>query len=92
MKICLPVEQPPITSFPTIANTLSILWGHKEKVLPWLSDRLIQLVVRPNYDLVNTDFYDHADIDNYDLLFFVKMFSLFSPSKFPVFTEGISLY
>lgn len=65
MKMCLPIEEPPITSFPVIANILSILWGSKEKVIPWLSDRFIQLVIRPNFDPTIADFYDHADLDNF---------------------------
>lgn len=56
MKMCLPIEEPPITSFPEIANTLSVLWRHKENVIPWLSDRFIQLVIRPNFKLTNADF------------------------------------
>lgn len=64
-KVCLPVEEPPITSYPTIANTLSILWPHRDKVLPWLSDHFIQLIIRPNHESAQGDYYDHADIDNF---------------------------
>lgn len=59
------VERPPITSYPTIANTLSVLWTHKDLVIPWISDHYIQLIVRPNYIPTKIDYYDHADIDNY---------------------------
>ena len=70
MKMCLPIEEPPITSFPEIANTLSVLWQHKEKVTPWLSDRFIQLVIRPNFELTQADFYDHADLNNHFILIY----------------------
>lgn len=65
MQICLPVVYPPITSFPAIANSLSILWVNKDKILPWVSDRYIQLVIRPYHHLTRADFYDQADMDNY---------------------------
>ena len=42
----LPTAAPPITSFPLIANMLSILWLDKNKTLPWICDRFIQLVAR----------------------------------------------
>ena len=42
----LQTAAPPITSFPLIANMLSILWLDKEKTLPWICDRFIQLVAR----------------------------------------------
>lgn len=64
MQICLPVEYPPITSFPYIANSLSILWVNKDKVLPWICD---QLVIRPEHPLTRSDFYENADTDNYIL-------------------------
>lgn len=65
MQICLPVEYPPITSFPAIANSLSILWVNKDKTLPWISDRYIQLIIRPHHPLTRSDFYDQADTDNF---------------------------
>lgn len=67
MQICLPVEYPPITSFPYIANSLSILWVKKDKVLPWICDRYIQLVIRPHHSLTRSDFYENADTDNFVL-------------------------
>lgn len=67
MQVCLPVEYPPITSFPFIANSLSILWVNKDKVLPWISDRYIQLVIRPSHPLTQSDFYDQAETDSYIL-------------------------
>lgn len=65
MQICLPVEYPPITSFPPIANSLSILWVNKERIIPWVSDHYIQLVIRPYHTITQADFYDSADMDNY---------------------------
>ncbi|EPR09608.1 hypothetical protein [Ruminiclostridium papyrosolvens] len=65
MKMCLPIENPPITSFPAIANTLSILWTKKDKILPWVSERYIQLIIRPHHPVTRSDFYDNADTDNY---------------------------
>jgi len=65
MKKYLPVTDPPITCFPGIANIFSILWVHKAKVLPWICDRYIQLVIRPKHGLTKADFYDQADIDNF---------------------------
>lgn len=67
MQICLPVEYPPITSFPYIANSLSILWVNKDQVLPWICDRYIQLVIRPHHPITRSDFYENADMDNYIL-------------------------
>ncbi len=65
MQTCLPVEYPPITSFPAIANSLSILWVNRDNVLPWISDHYIQLLIRPHHPLTRSDFYDQADIDNF---------------------------
>jgi hypothetical protein len=65
MKSILPVTHPPITSFPAIANTLSILWNNEEKVLPWLCDRFIQLIIRPYHPITRADFYEQAETDNY---------------------------
>jgi hypothetical protein len=65
MIMCLPVKDPPITSFPEIANSLSILWVNKEKILPWISDHYIQLMIRPQHPLTRSNFYDQADTDNY---------------------------
>lgn len=65
MQIILPVKYPPITSFPAIANYLSILWVYRDKVLPWISDRYIQLVIRPYHPITRADFYDQADPGNY---------------------------
>ncbi|SET22209.1 cysteine peptidase family C39 domain-containing protein [[Clostridium] polysaccharolyticum] len=64
MKKCLPVAYPPITSYPGIANPMSFLWVHKDKVLPWICDRYIQLIIRPNHYSAG-DFYEHADTENF---------------------------
>ena len=61
---CLPVVYPPISSYPGIANPMSFLWVHKDKVLPWLCDRYIQLIIRPDHYSPG-DFYEHADTDNF---------------------------
>lgn len=42
----LPSVAPPITSYPLIANMMSILWLDEDKTLPWICDRFIQLVGR----------------------------------------------
>ena len=65
MKKILLVEEPPITSYPIIANILSIIWPHKKKVMPWLCDHMIQLIIRPDYIPTKADFYEHADLDNF---------------------------
>lgn len=67
MKKILSIENPPITSYPSIANVLSILWCHKEEVIPWLCDHYIQLVVR-NTEYKNDwlNFYDNIVINNID--------------------------
>ncbi|WP_340022727.1 hypothetical protein MHI24_27560 [Paenibacillus sp. FSL K6-1096] len=65
MKTILPVVNPPITSFPYIANTLSFLWINNAQVLPWLSDRYLQLIIRPHHSMTRADFYEQADTDNY---------------------------
>lgn len=65
MKVCLPVEYPPITSFPAIANSLSILWANEDKIIPWISDHYIQLMIRPHNPSTQSDFYDQSDMDNY---------------------------
>lgn len=40
--------------------------------MPWLSDHFIQLIIRPDHESVFSDFYDHADLDN----FFCMLFTL----------------
>lgn len=65
MQIRLPVVYPPITSYPYIANSLSILWVKKEKVLPWICDHYIQLVIRPKHSRTRSDFYENADMGSY---------------------------
>lgn len=65
MKKIIPLAEPPITTYPSIANVLSLLWNQKEKIIPWFSDHFIQLIVRPYHENTYGDFYDHADLDNY---------------------------
>lgn len=65
MKKILDVTEPPITSYPAIANILSLLWTQKDQTMPWLCDHLIQLIIRPNNVNAPADFYDHADINGY---------------------------
>lgn len=48
MQKILPVEYPPITSYPMIATLFSILWPHKDQVFPWIYDHFIQLVAIRN--------------------------------------------
>lgn len=42
----LNIPQPPVTSYPAIANTMSILWTNKMVAMPWISDHFIQLLGR----------------------------------------------
>ena len=56
------IEDPPITSYPIIANMMSILWAYKDKTIPWISDRLIQLLWRgriANITSLRGTFYDN---------------------------------
>lgn len=61
----LPLVTPPITTYPSIANILSLMWSKKNQILPWFSDHFIQIMVRLDHEHTFGDFYDHADIDNY---------------------------
>ena len=65
MKKIISLEQPPITSYPSIAKILSLMWEQKEAIMPWFSDHFIQLIVRPSHEHTLGDYYDHADIDTY---------------------------
>ena len=49
MKKVLPVEYPPITSYISIAHTLSALWPYKEIIMPWFCQQYIQLVSTKDY-------------------------------------------
>ena len=64
------VTYPLITSYPSIANVFSVLSVHNDKVIPWISNYFIQLIVRPSYLFTKADFYDHADLDNYHCILF----------------------
>jgi len=57
MKKTLPVSYPPITSYPSIATILSILWPQTEMFLPWFCDRFIQLVSCDDEDIDATGFF-----------------------------------
>ena len=59
------LTKPPITTYPSIANVLSLVWDKNEAAMPWFCDHFIQLIVRPNHADTFGDFYDHADLDNY---------------------------
>ena len=63
MRMFLTMTDPPITTYPSIANILSLLWDRKDNIMPWFVDHFIQLVVRPNHEDTFGDFYDHADLD-----------------------------
>ena len=65
MKKIIKTVYPPITTYPSIANILSLKWGEKEKIMPWIGDHLIQIIVRPRHQHTFGDFYDHADLDNF---------------------------
>lgn len=65
MRNVLVMNEPPITTYPSIANILSLLWDRKDNIIPWFADHFIQLMVRPNHDDTFGDFYDHADMDTY---------------------------
>ena len=63
----LPIAMPPITSFPFIADLLSILWAHQSLTAPWIFDRYIQLQVETYNEPPILDFYDGGVREN-DLL------------------------
>ncbi len=65
MRKILTLEYPPVTSYPSIANILSMVWPIKDKAIVWFCDHFIQLVFRPKHKYSFLDFYDHADLDNY---------------------------
>lgn len=65
MKKIIPLVEPPITTYPAIANILSLKWGKNKSSNAWFMDHFIQLVVRPNHEHTFGDFYDHADLDNF---------------------------
>lgn len=94
MKKIIPLTTPPITSYPAIANILSMMWSRKDMIMPWLCDHFIQLVVRPNHKYTFGDFYDHADIDNYICTIFTLpgldwMRTNSETANFNIFTEYI---
>ncbi len=41
MKIVIKMSDSPITSYPSIANILSMKWHQKGEIIPWLSDHFI---------------------------------------------------
>lgn len=63
MEHKLPCDMPPITSYPSIANSLSVLWSHKEVTMSWLASEYIQLVGRKRehwkFKMTGT-FYEHG--------------------------------
>lgn len=65
MKVLLPIEQPPITSYPFIANSLSVLWGQRDKTLSWICNHFIQLTYRKDHPDAIADFYDNSDFDHF---------------------------
>lgn len=65
MKNTINLADPPITTYPSIANVLSLLWREPDAIMPWLSGHFIQLIVRSSHEHIYGDFYDHADIDNF---------------------------
>ncbi len=70
MKNVLKVTDPPITTYPAIANILSLLWDRKDNIMPWFADHFIQLIARPMHEDTFGDFYDHADMDTYYRIIF----------------------
>lgn len=94
MKKIIPMMTPPITTYPSIANVLSLLWSRKEQIMPWFSDHFIQLVVRPSHENTFGDFYDHADLDNfYRILYGLPGLGWMRVNRdtavFPAFTDYI---
>ena len=67
LKKVLPCAFPPITSYPLIANMMSVLWTYKEQTMPWIVDRFIQLVGRkdilPQKSAIGT-FYEYESSYN----------------------------
>lgn len=69
MKKILPIQMPPITTFPAIANLFAILWTQEKRVLPWVADHYIQLVVKNAEFGTDSDwanFYDNSGNDDID--------------------------
>ncbi len=70
MRKIIPMVDPPITTYPAIANILSLKWGKDKNAEAWVMDHFIQLIARPNHEHTYGDFYDHADIDNFFRIIF----------------------
>jgi len=73
----LPVADPQLVSYPFIANTLSVLFAHKDMTLPWFCDRYIQLIINKDttksHDLAN--FYDACGSNNVNTVQYCPFFS-----------------
>lgn len=66
MRKVLPVEYPPIATYPNTASLFSILWARKDETLPWFCDRFIQLAVKCNdFTDLWANFYDCTIANNY---------------------------
>lgn len=65
MRKVINLVEPPVTSYPSIANIFSMKWKEKNEIMPWIGDHFIQLIIRQNHEDTPADFYDHADVDNY---------------------------
>lgn len=70
MRKIIPMVDPPITTYPAIANILSLKWGKDKNAEAWVMDHFIQLIARPRHEHTFGDFYDHADIDNFFRIIF----------------------
>ena len=53
---------PPVTSFPLLANMMSVLWTNPHDTMGWISEHFIQLISQPTIDLSYSqyiNFYDY---------------------------------
>lgn len=93
MKKILPVAYPPITSFPAVAQALSIVFRDKEKIMPWFIPRYIQLYAfkeknpKKTYE-ISANFFDAASDLTYNLKSYVLPRDLIN-GKWSSFSEFI---
>lgn len=61
-EIHLECPTPPVTSFPLLANMMSILWTHQHDTIGWVSESFIQLIFQHEIDIKYNqyiNFYDY---------------------------------
>ena len=68
-RVVMERETPLVTSFPAMANILSLL-GTNKSMQAWICDHFIQILMRPDHPYSMPDFYDQADLDNFFCIVF----------------------